>query len=163
MTVPVADNADFLFNAVDTFTGSADLIGLRSRGVSGRPFKKVEEMRRSAELRYRAKEQGLLEKLAEIEKKLKELQTKETAAGTTVILSDDQKSAIEKFRRESVTIRKDLRAVQLALREDIDRLEAWLKAINIGLVPVIVMVFAIFFGLYRRGRSKRARASAVTA
>ena len=163
MTVPVADNADFLFNAVDTFTGSADLIGLRSRGVSGRPFKKVEEMKRSAELRYRAKEQGLLEKLAEIEKKLKELQTKETAAGTTVILSDDQKSAIEKFRRESVTIRKDLRAVQLALREDIDRLEAWLKAINIGLVPVIVMVFAIFFGLYRRGRSKRARASAVTA
>ena len=120
-------------------------------------------MRRSAELRYRAKEQGLLEKLAEIEKKLKELQTKETAAGTTVILSDDQKSAIEKFRRESVTIRKDLRSVQLALREDIDRLEAWLKAINIGLVPVIVMVFAIFFGLYRRGRSKRARASAVTA
>jgi ABC-type uncharacterized transport system involved in gliding motility auxiliary subunit len=163
MTVPVADNADFLFNAVDTFTGSADLIGLRSRGVSGRPFRKVEEMKRSAELRYRAKEQGLLEKLAEIEKKLKELQTKETAAGTTVILSEDQKAAIEKFRRESVTIRKDLRAVQLALREDIDRLEAWLKAINIGLVPVIVMVFAICFGLFRRGRSKRARASAVAA
>jgi len=139
------------------------LIGLRSRGVSGRPFRKVEEMKRSAELRYRAKEQGLLEKLAEIEKKLKELQTKETAAGTTVILSDDQKAAIEKFRRESVTIRKDLRAVQLALREDIDRLEAWLKAINIGLVPVIVMVFAICFGLFRRGRSKRARASAVAA
>jgi ABC-type uncharacterized transport system involved in gliding motility auxiliary subunit len=161
VNVPFADNADFLFNAVDTFTGSADLIGLRSRGVSGRPFQKVDDMKRSAELRYRAKEQGLLEKLAEIEKKLKELQTKETSAGTTVILTDEQKTAIDKFRRESVGIRKDLRAVQLALREDIDKLEAWLKAINIGLVPLIVVVFAIFLGLYRRGKSKRAKVPAL--
>jgi len=163
MTVPFADNADFLFNAVDTFTGAADLIGLRSRGVSGRPFHKVDEMKRAAELRYRAKEQGLLEKLTEIENKLKELQTKETEAGTTVILTDEQKTAIEKFRRESVTIRKELRSVQHALREDIDKLEAWLKVINIGLIPAIVVVFAVLLGLFRRGRSKRARTAEAAA
>lgn len=156
VTVPLADNADFLINAVDNFTGTAALIGLRSRGVSARPFERIEAMRREAELRYRAKEQGLLEKLQQIENKLKELQTKETPAGTQVILTDEQKAAIEKFRKESVAIRKELRSVQHALREDIDNLEAWLKVINIGLVPAIVVVFAIALGLIRRKRGRRA-------
>jgi len=159
MTVPFADNADFLFNAVDTYTGSADLIGLRSRGVSGRPFHKVQEMKRRAELQYRAKEQSLIEKLNSIENNLKKLQTKETEAGTTVILTKDQKTAIDKFRRDSVSIRKELRSVQRALREDIDQLESWLKVINIVLVPALVVIFAIVLGLVRRSRSRRVLSS----
>ena len=127
--VPIANNADLLINAVDNMAGTASLIGLRSRGVSTRPFHRVEAMKRDAELRYRAKEQVLLEKLKDIEGKLKDLQTKETKAGKTVILSADQKAAIENFRRESVALRKELRAVQLSLRRDIDNLDALLKAI----------------------------------
>ena len=155
--VPIANNADLLINAVDNMAGTASLIGLRSRGVSSRPFHTVDAMKRDAELRYRAKEQGLLEKLKEIEGKLQDLQTKETKAGKTVILSADQQTAIENFRRESVTLRKELRAVQLSLRQDIDKLDAVLKAINVGLVPALVVVFAIILGLVRRGRARRHR------
>ena len=144
-------------NAVDNMAGTASLIGLRSRGVTNRPFHTVDAMKRDAELRYRAKEQGLLEKLKEIEGKLKDLQTKETKAGKTVILTADQKSAIENFRRESVALRKELRAVQLSLRQDIDKLDAQLKAINVGLVPALVVIFAITLGLVRRSRSRRHR------
>jgi len=155
--VPIANNADLLINAVDNMAGTASLIGLRSRGVSSRPFHTVDAMKRDAELQYRAKEQGLLEKLKEIEGKLKDLQTKETKAGKTVILSADQKTAIEKFRRESVALRKELRAVQLSLRQDIDSLDALLKAINVGLVPALVVVFAIGLGLIRRSRARQHR------
>ena len=155
--VPIANNADLLINAVDNMAGTASLIGLRSRGVTSRPFHTVDAMKRDAELQYRAKEQGLLEKLKNIEGKLKDLQTKETKAGKTVILSADQKTAIENFRRESVAIRKELRAVQLSLRQDIDKLDALLKAINVGLVPVLVVIFAIVLGLVRRGRARRHR------
>ena len=112
-------------------------------------------MKRRAELQYRAKEQGLIEKLNGIENNLKKLQTKETEAGTTVILTNDQKTAIDKFRRDSISIRKELRAVQRALREDIDRLESWLKVINIACVPLLVVIFAIVLGLVRRSRSQR--------
>ena len=155
--VPIANNADLLINAVDNMAGTASLIGLRSRGVTSRPFHTVDAMKRDAELQYRAKEQGLLDKLKKIEGKLKDLQTKETKAGKTVILSADQKTAIENFRRESVAIRKELRAVQLSLRQDIDELDALLKAINVGLVPVLVVIFAIVLGLVRRGRARRHR------
>lgn len=153
--VPIANNADFLINAVDNMAGTASLIGLRSRGVTTRPFHTVDAMKREAELQYRSKEQGLLENLQSIEGKLKDLQTKETKAGKTVILSAEQKTAIEKFRREAISIRKELRSVQLSLRQEIDQLDGRLKAINIGLVPALVIVFALGLWLVRRGKVRR--------
>jgi len=155
--VPIANNADLLINAVDNMAGTSSLIGLRSRGATSRPFYTVEAMKREAELKYREKEQGLLDKLKDVEGKLKDLQTKETKAGKTVILSAEQKEAIENFRRESVALRKELRAVQLSLRKDIDNLDAFLKAVNVALVPVLVVIFAIVLGLIRRGRARRHR------
>lgn len=161
--VPIANNADFLINAVDNMAGTASLIGLRSRGVTNRPFHTVDAMKREAELRYRSTEQGLLEKLQDIEGKLKDLQTKETKAGKTVILSAEQKTAIEKFRREAISLRKELRSVQLSLRQDIDKLDGQLKAINIGLVPVLVILFAIGLWLVRRGKVSRHQAATTAA
>ncbi len=158
--VPFANNADFLSNAVDNMAGTAALIGLRSRGVTTRPFHRVEALRREAELSYRSTEQALLEKLKDIETKLKDIQTKETTEGKTVILSTDQKEAVEKFRRESIAIRKELRSVQLALRQDIDHLDSVLKAINIGLMPVIVVLFALGLGFVRRRNAQRHRTAA---
>ncbi len=159
--VPFANNADFLSNSIDNMAGTAALIGLRSRGVTTRPFHKVEELRSQAELRYRSTEQALLEKLKDIESKLKNIQTKETKEGKTVILSKEQKDAVEKFRRESIAIRKELRSVQLALRQDIDELDRNLKIINIGLMPAIVIVFALGLGLVRRRNAQRHRATAL--
>lgn len=158
--VPIANNADLLVNAVDNMAGTAALIGLRSRGVSSRPFVKVEEIQQNAELRYRSKEQALLDKLKEVQGKLKNLQTKNTKEGSKVILSPEQKTEISKFRAEVITIRKQLRAVQLALRRDIDRLDATLKVINIGLVPALVVIFAIGLGLVRRRRARQHRSTA---
>jgi ABC-type uncharacterized transport system involved in gliding motility auxiliary subunit len=161
VTVPIANNGDFLTNAVDNMAGSNALIGLRSRGVSERPFEKVVELRKAAELRYRSKEQALLEKLKEIETKLKDLQTKETKEGKTVILSPEQKTAIDNFRRESIAIRRELRDVQRALREDIDALDARLKIINIGVMPALVVLFAIGLGIRRRRLAREHRAAAL--
>jgi len=160
VAVPIANNADLLVNAVDNMAGTASLIGLRSRGVSSRPFVRVEEIQQEAELRYRSKEQALLEKLKEVEGKLKNLQTKETKEGSKVILSPEQKKEIAKFRGEVIAIRKELRDVQLALRQDIDRLDATLKVINIGLVPALVVIFAIGLGLVRRHRAHQHRVAA---
>ena len=40
--VPTSNNGDFIINAVDHFTGNSDLISLRSRGTTQRPFTKVQ-------------------------------------------------------------------------------------------------------------------------
>ena len=159
LVVPTANNADFVINALDNLSGSSALISLRSRGLSVRPFERVEELRQSAESQYRDKEQGLAKKLTDVQAKLKDLQTKEKA-GSGVVLSSEQQETIDKFRSEMVTIRRDLREVQHALRKDIDNLDSWIKIINIGAMPVIIALLAGVLALVRRGRAKHRHAVA---
>jgi hypothetical protein len=56
--------------------------------------------------------------------------------------------------------RTELREVQRALRSDIDALDRRLKVINIGLIPALVVLFAIILGLARRSRMGAGRSPA---
>ena len=55
-----------------------------------------------------------------------------------------------------ISIRKQLRDVRHELRKDIEGLGTILKAINIGGIPVLVGIIAIFVSLVRRRYRKRA-------
>ena len=99
---------------------------------------------------YRQREQVLNTKLEETQKKLDEIQSR--AQDGKVILSDEDKQAILEFRSEFVSIRKDLREVQKALRRDIERLGLWVKAINIAGVPALIGLAGIGIALSRRRR-----------
>src|SRR3546814_224515 len=119
--IPTANNGDLVINAVDNLSGSDDLISLRSRGTARRPFTLIASLRQEAEAKFQAKEQRLAEKLAETEKKLQELkETKPGEAATQAALTDAQQAEIDKFTQELLDTRKQLRVVQLALRQDID-------------------------------------------
>ena len=70
-----ASNGDFLINALDNLSGSADLISLRSRASFSRPFDRVEELRLAADAQFQiATEQQLEAELDETERNLGELQ-----------------------------------------------------------------------------------------
>ncbi|MBI1731164.1 MAG: Gldg family protein [Gammaproteobacteria bacterium] len=150
MPQAIANNADFVVNAIDNLSGSTDLISLRSRSASARPFEVVEQIRREAEAQFREREQALQAKLKETESKILELQ-KESGDGGA-ILSPEQTQAIDNFRNEQVKTRKELRAVQHELQKNIERLGSLLKFINIGLVPLFIAVLALGAGLYRARR-----------
>jgi ABC-type uncharacterized transport system involved in gliding motility auxiliary subunit len=158
--VAAADNGAFIINAVDNMAGGKGLIGLRSRGQAARPFTLVQEIQRKASVRLRAKEQGLVKKLAETRKKLTEMQSKTDKAGET-ILSPAQIKAIDQFRVEIIKTRGELRAVQHAMRSDIDRLERRIQFYTIAAVPLAIAIFAAFMGLMRRRRRRRRHAMAV--
>lgn len=151
---PFADNADLIFNALDNLGGNDDLISLRSRGQSSRPFEVVNAIRREAEARFREQEQLLTARLAETESKIAELQSQRNDAGN-MLLSPEQREEIDRFREEQVKTRKELRAVQHNLQRDIERLGTQVKFINIALVPVLVLIVAALVGLARSRRRKR--------
>ena len=155
--VPTANNGDFVVNAADNLSGSSSLISLRSRGLSSRPFELVQKLQNEAENKYRKKERALAKELAEVQKKMNELQNRERAKGAAV-LSTEQQDAIIKFRKRVGEIRRELRKVQLNLRRDIDDLDVQLKIVNIAAMPIAVAVFAVMVALVRRNR-KRARAA----
>ncbi len=148
---PHADNANLVINALDNLGGSHDLISLRSRNEYARPFKRVEAIQRDAEAKFRAEEQTLKNKLADTEAKLQELQQKNDE-GKGLLLSAEQRETINKFRAEQIQTRKALRDVQHNLRKDIERLGSALKFINIGLIPLLFIGFAVGFAILKSKR-----------
>ncbi len=156
VAVPVADNAGFVVNALENLSGGEALADLRGRGIVERPFDRVTKIRRNAELRFRQKEEALNAKLKDLQSKLAKVETKGGEGGgpVTVMLSDSEKQAIEKFRGEMISVRRDLRDVKSALRKDIDRLDGWLKFFNIAAIPLLIGVAGVGFGLSQRRRNQ---------
>ncbi len=148
VAMPSADNDTFVVNALDNLSGSNDLINLRSRGRSARPFIKVADLRAAADQEYRIKERILQEKLSETGYKIKQLQ-QNTASDVSgkLKISSEQLEEINQFRAEHIKIRKELRKVQHSLSKDIEDLGATLKAINIALIPVLVILVAIILAV----------------
>jgi ABC-type uncharacterized transport system involved in gliding motility auxiliary subunit len=159
LLVPTANNGDFVANAIEVLAGGDDLVGLRSRGTSARPFELVDEIRNEAQARYSAEERTLQAKLKETQAKLESLTGKDqTNASTT--LSAEQAKAVDEFRAEMLQTRRQLRNVQAALRSDIARLKIGLEFLDIALIPLVVAVVAIVLGLLRLRRRHRRTAEA---
>ena len=153
--IPLAHNAVLVVNALENLTGGEALRDLRGRGVKARPFTVVDEIKRDAEKQFREKEQTLQTRLKETEQKLQGIQQK--GEGGNIILSDKDRETIEKFRTEMLGTRRELRDVKLALNQDIDRLGATLKFINIAAVPLLIGLGAIGLAIVRRRSDKAAR------
>ena len=153
--LPFANNADFVVNAIENLAGGDDLISLRSRGTAQRPFTKIQELQLAAEQKFRAEERELQKKLEDAEKKLAELQKKKAEGASEATVDKAVEATAEKFTQEILATRKELRRVQLALREDIESLETWLRFINIGLIPILVGVVAVGLGTARHRRRRR--------
>jgi ABC-type uncharacterized transport system involved in gliding motility auxiliary subunit len=149
VVTPFAGNGDFVLNMVENISGSNSLAAVRPRDVANRPFTLVEELRVQAEEQYRATEKDLETELHETEAKLNEMQLARGDSDLTV-LSDEQQAELQKFLDHKVDIRKELRQVRRNLDRDIENLGAWLKVINILLVPVLVAIAALLFFLRRR-------------
>jgi ABC-type uncharacterized transport system involved in gliding motility auxiliary subunit len=139
-----ANNGEFFINAVDNLTGSTDLISIRGRATSQRPFTKLEELKRAADDRFRDKEQELQKELTDTERKLTELQSRKSRDEAQV-LSPEQKGELEQFLKRKLEIRKELRDVRRRLDSDIEALGSWLKFLNIALIPILLTLGAAGF------------------
>ena len=146
-----ANNGDFIVNSVDNLGGSSDLISIRGRATSQRPFTTVDDMRRAAEDNFRGKERDLQLKLNDTEHKLTELQSGKSKENE-MILSPEQKAELQKFQDQKVSIRKELRQVRRGLDDRIEALGTRLKLINIGLMPLLITVLALGFVWWKRRR-----------
>ncbi|MFO1505992.1 MAG: Gldg family protein [Lysobacterales bacterium] len=151
-----ANNGDFAVNAVDNLTGSSDLISIRGRATSRRPFTTVDALRRNADERFRDKEQELQKELSDTESKLTQLQSAKDK-DQAQILSPEQKAEIEKFLQRKVEIRSSLRRVRSQLDAEIEALGTRLKFINIVLMPLAVTIAALLFAWWRNRRRHAAR------
>jgi ABC-type uncharacterized transport system involved in gliding motility auxiliary subunit len=159
VAAPFADNSAFVLNAVENLTGNNDLITLRTRATNDRPFTVVKKLQADAQARFQQKADALQAKLTDTQNRLRELEQGASVNGqpsTATTLSPEQRAEIEKFKRDLIQTRADLRDVQHNLRREVDALGSLLAFVNIALVPLLVAIFAIVLAIVRRRRRARA-------
>ena len=154
---PFANNGDLVINALDNLSGGADLVSIRSRGRYSRPFTRVIDLQREADDRLRVEEAELLDRLAETEASLAELNQTEDGQLLGQVTPEIQ-AEVDRFNEQLLDTRRRLRDVQYQLTEDIEQLGTRLKAINIALIPVLLTIFLLIVG-YLRSRRRQSASS----
>ncbi|MEL6873291.1 MAG: ABC transporter, partial [Pseudomonadota bacterium] len=116
-----ASNGAFVLNAIEQMAGGVALADLRGRGVSWRPFERIEALEKRAEAQYQKKQQALTKKLRETEARLQKLSATDQGANGAAV-SDETMRAVDQFRGELLATRAELRGVQLELNREVDSL-----------------------------------------
>lgn len=145
-----ANNGAFVLNAVEQMSGGTVLADLRGRGVSWRPFEKIQQLEQQAEERYLAQQRQLMEKMQATENQLRELSA--SAGGDGELLSAESENAINQFRSELLSTRAQLREVQFNLHSEVESLKSWVTLLNVGVFPALIGALALMFAFRRQRR-----------
>lgn len=146
---PWADNGNLVLNLLENLTGSRELISVRSRGDFSRPFTLVERIRRSAEERFRDKEQELQARLARLEQQIADLQlVPEQGLGST----PEEQQLLQQHRQEQLDVRRELREVRYQQNADIEALGQTVKLFNLLTMPAVLVLILLLVGWRRRSR-----------
>src|SRR5258706_302225 len=152
IVIPRNGNLAFGQALVDQFAGDPALINLRSRASAARPFTVIRDMEAKAQQAYLGKIKELEDNLGQTQEKLNALQ-KGRGQGAGAILTAEQQSELENFRRKAAETRLALKEVRRELRADSEALQFWTKVANIALMPILVALAGIALAVLRRRRT----------
>ncbi len=149
---PANGNLAFAQNVIDQLSGDSNLIAVRSRASSERPFTVVKKLQADAEASYRSKIKELEGSLADMQRKIGQLQSGKQE-GQRFILSPQQQEELANFRKKEAEVRTELKEVRKRLRADIDSLENRIKWVDIAAMPAVVALAGLAFAVVKRRRS----------
>src|SRR5882672_5719106 len=152
IVIPRNGNIAFAQALVDQFAGDPALIKLRGRASAARPFTVIRDMEAKAQQAYLGKIKDLETNLGQTQEKLNALQ-KGRGPGAGAMLSAEQQSELENFRRKAAETRLALKEVRRELRSESEALQFWTKVVNIALMPLLVTIAGIAFAVLRRRRA----------
>jgi len=153
--MPLNDNLTFAGNIVDYVAGSADLIGIRGKGRSQRPFDVIEKMEDDAREQYQASMAEVDKRLAEIQQELGKLVQEQNTA-QQLIATPEMSDAVAKWRDQEAQAKTEKRDIRRHLREGIEHLENKISALNLLVVPVAIILIGIVYFVSRHSRRKPA-------
>ena len=147
------DNLNFLLNASEILVGGEELISIRSRGKFERPFTRVQALEEKAQAKWLIREQELIRKVETTNQRLRQLEQQKDSS-QKFIISQVQETEIKEFQQEKQRINKELKDVRRKLRVNIESLGNRVKFINIFLMPLLISIMGIIYGLYRRRKAQ---------
>jgi ABC-type uncharacterized transport system involved in gliding motility auxiliary subunit len=153
----IAANGDMVTNAIDNLLGSSDLISIRARETSIRPFTRVEDLRTRAAKDLLKQEEEIEAQIASTERELSQLQAARGENADAFVLTPDQQKAVDNLETKLLEARREKRRLRLALNKDIESLATRLKLVNLGMMPAAVTLLAVGVSVVRQSRRSRSR------
>jgi len=146
-------NLNLAQNLVEQMTGDSNLIAVRSRATLNRPFTRVKEMEAAANEKFQSEIKRLEDSSAEAQRKINELQAQKKDKDQRFILSPEQRTELEKLRKEEAETRKHLKQVQKDLRKEVVSLQTRVKWVNVLAVPLAVTATGIVIAFVNRRKT----------
>ncbi|HOX56598.1 MAG TPA: Gldg family protein [Candidatus Paceibacterota bacterium] len=146
-------NLNLAQNIVEQMTGDNNLIAVRSRATMNRPFTRVKEMEAAANVKFQSEIKRLEDSAAEAQRKINDLQAQKKDKDQRFILSPEQRTELEKLRKEEAESRKRLKQVQKDLRKEVVSLQTRLKWVNILAIPLAVTATGIVIAIVNRRKT----------
>ena len=113
----VNENLTLFSNAMEQFAGREELIGVRSRGASDRPFTVVNELEAEATKKWQAKEAEFQEELQRTRQRISALEReKKDSGGARFVLSKEQHDELVKLRKAQADTSKQLKKHSLMVQ-----------------------------------------------
>lgn len=153
--MPLNDNLTFATNIIDFLAGSEDLIAIRGKGRSQRPFTVIERMEEQAQEKYQAAIAEVDKRLAEIQQELTKL-AQEQGSAQQLVATPEVREALDRYRAQEAATRADRRAIRRQLREGIESLQNGITVLNLLLVPLAIIIGGIVYFGSRHSRRKAA-------
>jgi len=153
MQMAMNANLNLAQNVIEQMTGDSNLIAVRSRATLNRPFTRVKEMETAANEKFQSEIKRLEESAADSQRKINEMQAQKKDKDQRFILSPEQRTELDKLRKEEAETRKRLKQVQKDLRKEVVSLQTRLKWINILAVPLAVTATGIVIAIVNRRKT----------
>ncbi len=148
---PLNNNLDMVQNLAEAMSGDAVLFEIRSRGVRPHPFTKVKELERQASDKYKDEIKKFEKDVQSFQRELYSMQQNRSSKDKE-LLSKEQKEAVAKLKKKEAEARKNLKEVRKDMRKDIESLENNVMLLNIGLMPLLVVIGGIALAITKRVR-----------
>lgn len=145
----ISENITFVQNLVDHF-GDDTLINIRSRNQN-RPFTTIVDLEKEAQKKFEDKLKKLeAEQQAILQEKTKLESTGEGSNQFTLRIDPE---ALKEIQAKELDKRKQIREIRKQLRSEIDLIQLKIKLANIGLMPMLVILFGIGFFIRKRKKT----------
>lgn len=144
--VATNSNLPLMLNAVEVLSGGGDLLKVRSRASTQRPFTKMDELRENVEKDFRPKLKSLQSDLDSIAQQMGPLRVKDGG----IIADPAQQKKIEELMRKQSDINREIREIKKTQNKQIAFTESIITLLNVLAVPLLVVAVGLILAIRRR-------------
>jgi ABC-type uncharacterized transport system involved in gliding motility auxiliary subunit len=144
--VAVDGNLPMFLNTVEILSGGGDLLKVRSRASTRRPFTKMDELRENVEKQFRP---SLTQKQAEMDKIAQDMGPLQVKNGQ-IVIDPAQAKKLDEMRLKQTQIKKEIREIKKDQNKDVDFTQNMITLLNVFGVPLLVVVIGLTLAMRRR-------------